>query len=294
MASVPMRSVSSTQLVRDLPGVKQQLDKGPLQITSHGRDEFVVLSNDDFDQLRNLVGVDAKRLDGKLTTVLESIDTMVMLFDKDLNIRRANRALCDYFGFDPQSLIGTPISDLLVTPTDQYVFHRVKSVLESGTPERFELPSSHRQNRYINHLITPWPNGVAHFASDVTERTEARDLALAFAAQQTAIRGIDGVALANLDHQGRFVGTSGSLQTLLASSAEQIEGTSILSIVDAEHRSMVQKMLAFTDKPNKTAEIRYLHKGTDLHRARISLSPYQTTHNNLEFAMALQDFDLGE
>lgn len=294
MASVPMRSVSSTQLVRDLPGVKQQLDKGPLQITSHGRDEFVVVSNDYFDQLSNLVGVDAKRLDGKLTTVLESIDTMVMLFDKDLNIRRANRALCDYFGFDPQTLIGTPMSDLLVTPTDQYVFHRVKSVLESGTPERFELPSSHRQNRYINHLITPWPNGVAHFASDVTERTEARDLALASAAQQTAIRGIDGVALANLDHQGKFVGTSGSLQALLASSAEQIEGTSILSIVDAEHRSMVQEMLAFTDKPNKTAEIRYLHQGTELHRARISLSPYQTTHNNLEFAMALQDFDLGE
>lgn len=292
MASPPLPSVSSTQLVRDLPSVKQQLDSGPVRITSHGRDEFIVLGTEEFARLQKLVGVDAKRLDGKLTTVLESIDTMVMLIDHELKIRRANRALCDFFGFDEKAIVGTAVADLLVTPTDQYIFHRVKSVLESGTPERFELPSSHRHNRYISHLITPWPNGVAHFATDSTERTEARDLALATSAEHVALSGMKGVALANLDAQGKFVKSSASLQALLAGSVQQIEGTSILSIIDTEFRPKVLQMLSFTDEPFKTADIRYLHKGTDLHRARISLSPYQTTHNSLEFAMALQDFDL--
>ena len=292
MTKATPRSVSSTQLVRDLPSVKQQLDQGPLRITSHGRDEFVILGNDDFARMQNLVGVDAKRLEGKLNTVMESVDTHILLLDRDLNVRRANRAFCDYFDYDVQSLIGSPVTNLLITPTDQYIFHRIRTVLESGAPERFELPSSHRLNRYFSHLITPWPNGVAYFALDVTDRTEARDLELANSAMQTAIRGLLGVAVANLDPQGRFVTTSASLQALLDSSAKQIQGTSVLSIIDPKYRSTVEEMLTFTDDPFKSVDIRYLYKGVDLHRARMSLSPYQTTHNNLEFAMALQDFEL--
>ena len=275
-----------------MPGVKQKLDQGPLRITSHGRDEFVVLGTDEFDRLQNLVGVDAKRIEGKLDTVLESIDTHVLLLDKELNIRRANRAFCDYFDYDAQPLIGSPVTDLLITPTDQYIFHRIRNVLESGASERFELPSSHRINRYFSHLITPWPNGVAYFAHDVSDRTEARDLELASAAKQTAIRGLQGVAVGSLDPQGKFVKSSTSLQSLLDSSAEKIQGSSVLAIIDPDYRSIVQEMLSFTDAPFKTADIRYLHKGMDLHKARLSLSPYQTTHNNLEFAMALQDFEI--
>ncbi len=292
MTNAIQQSVSSTQLVRDLPGVKQKLDTGPLRITSHGRDEFILVGIDDFDRMQNLMGVDAKRIESKLDTVLESIDTHVLLLDKDLNIRRANRAFCDYFDYDAQPLIGSPVTNLLITPTDQYIYHRLRSVLESGAPERFELPSSHRLNRHFSHLITPWPNGVAYFAHDVSDRTEARDLELASAAKQTAIRGLLGVAVGNLDPQGRFVKSSASLQALLDSSAEQIQGSSVFSIIDPEYRSVVQDMLGFTDAPFKTADIRYLHKGMDLHKARLSLSAYQTTHNNLEFAMALQDFEI--
>ncbi len=287
-----LRSVPSTQLVRDLPSVKQMLETGPVQITSHGRDEFVMVGNEDFGAMQNLVGVDAERLEGKLTTVLESIETLVLLTDQDLNIRRANRAFCDYFDYDAMTLIGSPLSELLHTPTDQYLYHRIKFVLHSGVTERFELPSSHRSNRFFSHLITPWPNGVAFFSHDVTDRTDARDLELAISAQQTAIRGLNRTAVANIDPHGKFLSSSTSLQALLDSSAEQIQGASVLSLIHASDRPTVQEMLVFTDEPVKSADIQYLYRGTELHRARISLSPFQTTHNHLQFAMALQDLEL--
>lgn len=285
-------SVSSTQLVRDLPSVKQRLSDGPVFVTSHGRDEFVIIDKAELGRLSKLVDVDAKRLDGKLSIVLDAVDTLVLLFDDELKVRRANRAFCDFFDRDPDALIGTSINDLLVTPTDQYLAHRIRSVLESGTAERFELPSAHRAGRFFLHLITPWPNGVAFFASDVTDKTRLRDLELSQSALDVAMKSLVGVGVALLDSTGKIIEAKPNLEALLNTSASTIEGTSILSILDTKDRSRVEDLLVFSDEPVRTETVRYLHRGGDLHRARIAISPYQISHNQLLFAAVIQDLDL--
>ena len=53
-------SISSTQLVRDLPSAKSKLIQGPVKITSHGRVDAVMISDTDFNEILRLTDSDAE------------------------------------------------------------------------------------------------------------------------------------------------------------------------------------------------------------------------------------------
>jgi len=117
---MPNQSVSTTRLVRNLPGVKDLLDNGPA-VTSHGRTEFVVLSQADYERLNRLDGSNIDHLDTKLRLVLGSISTMIFVLNSDLRVRRANRSLCNYFERPPEDLVGKTILEISNSGTFQFV-----------------------------------------------------------------------------------------------------------------------------------------------------------------------------
>ena len=79
-------------------------------ITSHGRTELVVINALRFAELnsgKDLAGID--RLEAKLSIVLDSIDTHVVIIDHELKVRRINLAMRRSLRLSDEPLVGRPV-----------------------------------------------------------------------------------------------------------------------------------------------------------------------------------------
>lgn len=138
MTAIPPQEAfraTATQLVRDFPEVRRLVDRGPVQITSHGRTELVMLSPDHFAQIAEVGTTDSTRLEGKLAIILDTIETAVLIFDENLRVRRANRALCALLDTDEGRLIGLGAAELVTHPSHRYTIERLAEVQRSGHAE---------------------------------------------------------------------------------------------------------------------------------------------------------------
>lgn len=283
------QSISSTQLVRSLPKVKEMLVPGPVHVTTHGREDFVILSSRQYHDMRSLVGMDVDRLDTKLRLTFETIDELVLILDTNLNIRRINQAFCDVLDIEPDNAIGAPIENLVETPNDQYILLRLKEALESKRPESFELPAGHRGNRNYHYKIVPWPNGVAMFSKDITNRSRIRNATVERAAFEACLAKVESVGTGVLNQAGKLTSVSPSFASLVGGTASALSGLSIYSMIDEPSAKKIRALLSGPHKVPQEIDIRYLCKGTAFKPAKMVLTQFQTIENMLNFAFVIHD-----
>ena len=75
----PPSSATLTEVGRDMPRVRALLDHGPVQITSHKRNEFVMVPQAEFERMSSLSGVDKKNIDEKLRLVMEAVSSCIII-----------------------------------------------------------------------------------------------------------------------------------------------------------------------------------------------------------------------
>jgi PAS domain-containing protein len=177
--SIDASSATATQLVRDFPEVRRMADFGPVRITSHGRTELVMLSPSEFAQIANGDSADVNRLAGKLTIVLDNIDTAVLIFDETLHVRAANPAMCQLVDSDEGQIIGLHATELVSHPSHRYTADRLAEVHRSGCAEVLTTASARDLTRTLQIRLKPWPGGVALFADDITDRMRFADTVIA-------------------------------------------------------------------------------------------------------------------
>ena len=284
-----MKAVTSTRLVRDLQSVKNQLRHGPLRVTTHGKDDFVLVSKDEFERLTSLRDTDAESLDHKLRVVMDSISTLILIVDRNLTVRRANKAWRIHLEVEDQEIVGRDIRDFLTTTADLYLFQRIKNVLATQVEESFEMPSSHRVGRVNHYVIRPWPNGVAFFATDVTERIRATERILRNAAFDKAIEAVDHIAIGGVDETGKFIFATESLSSLIGSSRDTLLDASLFSILDRECRASLEEALDYRGMDTQVLDVRYMRYRGELRKARLALSPYSGQSHGHCFSIALID-----
>ena len=68
-----VQSATSTQLVRDLQSIKDMVLHGPVHITTHGREDFVLVSQKDFQTLDHLKDTNAQSLAELVGTTPEAM-----------------------------------------------------------------------------------------------------------------------------------------------------------------------------------------------------------------------------
>ena len=282
-------SVSATELVRDIGGVRERVLDGPIQITSHGRAEMVLLSQADFNRLQNTSSNDVDRLEAKLRTVIDTVDTIIIIFDQDLKVRRANRAYCDHFGRQATDVIGMSVWDLVNNPGDQFLAIRMRDVLKSGKEERFEMPSTYREGRQMRFVIKPWPLGIAFFARDVTEELQASDRVLRDIALDHSLAMVPGVGTGVVDNHAEIIMASRSLAMLLGTTPRALLGTSIFNIFHPEDRHQLEGMLAQSVTEARQVEIRYLRDGTEYRSCEVATSSFFDSRRDHCSALAIHD-----
>jgi diguanylate cyclase (GGDEF)-like protein/PAS domain S-box-containing protein len=100
-----------------------------------------------------------------ITTVTDAIPSMIAYWDKDLRCRFANKAYLDWFGRQPQSLLGETmrslLGDRLFTLNEPYI----KAAL-AGDAQNFQRELTRADGR-IGHT---WANYVPHFGDDARVR----------------------------------------------------------------------------------------------------------------------------
>ena len=286
--SATSRSASATQLVRDLHSVKSMLTDGPVEITSHGRTEFVVLSKDKYDQLSALTDTDADRLDAKLRLVLGTIPSMVIITDRRLNIRRANRAWCNFTEINEDEVIGRNLRDVEDTTNLQYICVRAMNVLASGQEESFELSSAKRPGRLLSFTIRPWPQGVAIFSHDRTDEGAAAERLMRDMAFDDALFQVGGTGFGSLDRNGRVTFATRSLAVLLGADAQNLNNIALETVLAPQSRVKFREELQCASPGKSLLTIQYLHAGKEFSEGELSLVPYSSVHGQECFAFAIR------
>lgn len=269
-------SATLTEVVRDMPRVRAMLEHGPVQITSHKRNEFVMVPQAEFDRMSSLSNSELYDIDEKLRLVMDTVSTFIVIMDSTMRIRRTNKPFLDYFGYEPSEAIGHQFGSLAKTANDNYILICAQQVLESGQEKRFEIASSHREGRFFRFAIRPWPGGVALFADDITEQTRATENIMQELARDQASKELGGVGSGIVDSLGTIRRASLGLAVLLGVRRRLLIDASIYRVLSPESREQVERCLEQKNLETKTINIEYLTDGAALAPARMICSPFSS------------------
>ena len=281
-------SATSTELVRDLQSVRSKLRNGPVKITSHGRTEFVVLSQERYETLLALTDTDADRLDAKLRLILGTIPSMVIITDRELRVRRVNRAWCNFADMNETDVVGKILDEGAPSTNTTYICARAKKVLESGKEESFELTSSFRPGRLISFTIRPWPQGVAIFAHDSTEEAQSAERLMRDLAFDRVMSMLEGYAFGSLDKAGRIAFTTNSLAGLLGADATALRNVALETLLAPASRVELREKLQSRVPDGAVMDIEFLEAGNSFRPGRLALAPYSSLNGQELFAFAIR------
>lgn len=292
MTAIPSQEAfraTATQLVRDFPEVRRLADRGPVQITSHGRTELVMISPDHFAQIAEGGATDSSRLEGKLAITLDTIETAVLIFDENLRVRRANRALCALLDTDEDQLTGLPAANLITHPSHRYTIERLAEVRRSGLAEVLTAASTRDPTRTLQIQLKPWPNGVVLFADDITDRMRFADLQIANTMMDQSLTAIGGIGTAQVKSCGTILVGSAGLAQMAGVSPKALVGARVQSLLAPQSRAgAAEAILAVTDAPRRCA-VDYLREGVKSAPATLVVTSYWTAEHHACAAITLHD-----
>lgn len=266
-------------------------DHGPVHITSHGRTELIMIHPDEFAALAQPGRSDLERLEWKLSMVLDTIETRVLILDGDLRVRRANKAFCETFGTGLEQMVGTNVSDMMSRPSDMFIVERLAEVLRSGQPESMVMPSTAVANRTIRIQIKPWPMGVALFADDITEKARSGDRAVSFKAADATLLEVGGVGMAHVQSHGTILYASRGLAQMAGTAPEALIGVRVQNLFAPRARPTVDEALAQVKGETTRYDVEYLRRGIKAAPARLIVTPYWTAEHHACASIALHDAD---
>lgn len=289
--SQPQSAVTATQLVRDFPEVRRLAERGPVRVTSHGRTDVVVLSPEQYAALTRETArpTEESRLEWKMSLILDSVETHVLILDEEMRIQRTNRFFTDAFATPPEDLIGKTLASLVEKPAEQFIVQRLSEVLRSGQPEVFVVPSPQHEGRIARVSMKPWPGGVALFAEDITEREAYRDKKIADDATDGSLDALGGLGLAQVQSNGAILSSSMALAHMVGSAPESLTGARLQNLFDPTSRSVVSDALKNTTSESQCHDVRYLRRGVEVVPALLSTTPYWTAEHHACVAVVLHD-----
>lgn len=281
-------SATATQLVRDFPEVRRLSERGPVQITSHGRTELIMLNPTQFARMSDSATSDTTRLDGKLSTILGAVDTAIVIFDEDLHVQRVNQAMCDLIDFDDASAIGLSAAAFIKNSSHRYVVERLAEVQKSGFGEMLTATSARGENRTLQIRIKPWPGGVALFADDITDRMKAADVTAANEAMQKAMASAKDIGTAHIRQCGTILSNCQGLAQMTGIPHRSLIGVRLQNLVTPQSRAVVSEALLNNSVEPQCYDVDYLKDGVASAPATLALLPYWTAEHHACTAAVLQ------
>jgi PAS domain-containing protein len=230
---------TATDFVRHFGHYAASSRNKPVYIAQHGRVGWALLSAAQMTRLSETEG-EATGQDARFDILLDSLSTIVVIVDTDLQITRMNCAGRRHF--QVPEIGPNPVSfwTLLNEHKRAFIGQVCTRVLNSGDPETFEIDSARYPGRTLQFQIMPFPSGLAILADVVTQATRSRQLSSAAAASDMAIDAATSLGRGRVDVRGTITHVNDNLTALAQSTAEKITGLRLSALFEQGSRNMVR------------------------------------------------------
>lgn len=292
MTKSSTESVTATELVRDFPRVRKLAQNDVVNITSHGRPEFVIMRSDAYGALTGPTTRDDFTLNSKLSAVLNNIETIVFFLDKKMRLKHYNNAFSEALEL-PENAIGMDIHNLARTPLDHFFLMRTNEVLNSGQQEVISMSPSHRPDRMFRFTIKPFFGGVFVMGADITELRKGRDQLMIDTALDHSIARLNGVGTALAKRDGTLLRVGIGFAQMLSTSRSAIVNTRLQTLLDPRSRVELEEMLSHQFHNTRQLKVQYLKGGTKFVSADLVMTPFVTSNERDCIAISIQDISSG-
>lgn len=175
--------VRLSEIYRSVKAIGKNRNTG-MRIPVRGRDELSSLASGINGMLKALEESETElsRRISYLNTLIDSLNELFLTYDHDMRITFVNKRSKEFWGFEPEEMIGRPIYDVVDTSIQQVVFDKTSERLNLGRMETFELPVICKDGSVITARVNASPiyesgvvSGGIVLAEDVSRRKEAEN-----------------------------------------------------------------------------------------------------------------------
>lgn len=280
--------VTTSDFVRQFGVWQERALRSPIYILHRGRPRFVMTSVETLRQLCARPEIErGAALAVTDRTLLDLVDTMVLVCDRDLRLVEATASAKRYFSIEDSAdlvsnLVGDGIAPLLTAALGR--------VIATGSTEAIVLPAP-RRGRQLHWSIVPYRGGAAMAAHDVTI---ADDLAAARSAADAAdealfIAGCGAVAYLNV--RGHVAQRSPTLARFVGLDEETVVGIKFASLIDRGDRVAVADLIdsVFATAAARAIDAVMLTGGGTPRLVRIGIAPVRNGSSVESVALSIAD-----
>jgi PAS domain-containing protein len=200
--------VSSADFVRNIGYWQEQALKGPISITNHGRERFVLVSADRYNA-SNPSGelgapVEASNIVGTLGAVLDNVTDGFLALAGDLTITAANRIAEAYLGLTWRQVEGRALTQVFPSIMGSVFLEQIQRVLQVRECLTFVADSLPFEGRRVEFRIFPLPQGVGVLFVNLADRDALEARAARAAAFVAGISIHPGIGITQCDAKGCF------------------------------------------------------------------------------------------
>ncbi len=268
------QTVSATEAVRKFSHIRQLAEDHPVHISTNRGDQQTLLSRRFYEDLIS------PRKDGddlnykvQLDLVLDTVDTVIIILDRDMHIVKMNLAARRVLSLSDYAIGGQAISSP-ITPQHQYILSRAETVMRTGAAQRFETVASYDENQIRSIRIIPWQGGVAIFSDDATANRDLRKLKAHHHAVASALSTFQDLGSGVFDGSGRLQSVSAGFKKLLETDdSETLLGMRFLSLFSSESCEILDRHM-FTSEKTVNLQVDLIAAGTRALPCELALSGY--------------------
>ncbi|WP_085809412.1 hypothetical protein [Sphingomonas sp. TZW2008] len=226
--------VTASDLVRHFGVWQERATRAPVYILHRGRPRLVLTSLDVMDALCT-PHFAAASADTSGDTLLDVVETIMLVTDRDLVITGASRGARRYFGAAASA--GQPITGC-AAPGDTTLPATVRRVLASGETETIECRSPRVADRRLACTVIATPEGCVVQIADTTTTEEGqrwRERHEALSAALAATRS----AAVSLNLRGRIEEPTPALAALTGATLDALAAARLVSLIAVADRTRV-------------------------------------------------------
>ena len=201
----------------------------------------------------------------ELLTVLEdTLPTMVGYWNRELRNEYATKAYLEYFGWEPDQIVGVHLRELLGDDMYRKNLPHVQLAL-AGRPQEFERTlidqyghTRHMQVSYVPDVKDGTVRGFVAQIIDVTEKAEALHESLASRREYRMLAENANDVVWRLDEDSVMTWVSPSLTSVMGWEPEQLLGTKPRALTHPDDQNELTRRRAdmFAGRPIPTSELR--------------------------------------
>ena len=235
--------VTASDLVRRFGLWQERAGREPVYVLHRGRPRFVLTSIEIMQALcaphEAPLGQAAAPALG-MEALLDLTRDLILIVDRNLVLIAASRAARGYFGDATRP--GTPLPDLVRTPSAGWLIEAVLRVVASGLREEIEIGAPFA-GRSVSVAIDPVGAGACLRFDDITIVEELAAMRAARAADTDALAATGLAAIGRINLRGYLEAPFGAIAAMAHVDAASLAGTRFVGLIDLGTRVAVGQAL---------------------------------------------------